>query len=177
MIDAVRSSWHHGGVSSVDTRYRRVVRQLLRPAGPVVRVVLRTPGLHRLVSHRLLLLSFTGRRTGARYTLPVRYRRDGDLLKVITANRWWRNLRRPDTPVTLWLAGARRPATATAHRGDATTAADLAGFLATNPSLARMYGITTDADGQYSPQSLARTVDQVAIIHIRPASGVGGPAA
>ena len=43
---------------------------------PVLRVLLRSPA-HRLLSGSVLLLQYTGRRTGRRYGLPVMYASSG----------------------------------------------------------------------------------------------------
>lgn len=83
-------------------------RLMLHAPNPLVRAVLRSPA-HRLLSGRVLLLTYAGRRSGTRYTIPVEYRRDGEDL-VITVGRperklWWRNLRKPGTPVEVRLHG------------------------------------------------------------------------
>ena len=61
---------------------------------PVVRALARTPG-HRLLGGRLVVLSYTGRRTGRRHELPVMAVAAGDDLVVVVgepaAKTWWRN--------------------------------------------------------------------------------------
>jgi deazaflavin-dependent oxidoreductase (nitroreductase family) len=63
---------------------------------PLVRALLRSPA-HRLLSGSLVVLTYTGRKSGRRHSLPVMYaERDGEL--VVFAGRphekrWWRNLR------------------------------------------------------------------------------------
>ncbi len=61
---------------------------------PVLRALARTPG-HRLLGGRLVVLSYTGRRTGRRHELPVMAVAAGDDLVVIVgeaeAKSWWRN--------------------------------------------------------------------------------------
>jgi len=83
--------------------FRRLFRRI---ANPVVRRVLRSP-LHRLLSARLLLLAYRGRRTGRRYELPLLYARDGGgvLLVALTpdGHGWWRNVRGRE--VELLVAG------------------------------------------------------------------------
>ena len=62
---------------------------------PVVRAVLRSP-LHRLLSGSVMLITYTGRRTGKHCTIPVMYARAGGTLLVNVGmaerKRWWRNL-------------------------------------------------------------------------------------
>jgi len=53
-----------------------------------------------------MLLTFTGRRTGKTYTIPVGYTREGGTLTLFTDHAWWRNLRGDGgVPVTVRLAG------------------------------------------------------------------------
>jgi hypothetical protein len=47
---------------------------------------------HALLSHTTMLLTFTGRKSGRRYTIPVRYLREGETLLTLTDSPWWRNL-------------------------------------------------------------------------------------
>ncbi len=55
--------------------------------------VLRSP-LHGLLSNGMMLITFTGRKTGKTYTTPVGYYMEGGYLWVITSRerKWWRNL-------------------------------------------------------------------------------------
>lgn len=89
------------------------VRAQLLPLQPLVnrliRGLVRTPLLCRLVGKRLITVYLVGRKSGRRYAVPVAYtRRDGSLL-VGTQFVWVRNLRTGE-PVYIRLAGKRRPA-------------------------------------------------------------------
>ena len=83
-------------------------RLVLHAPNPVVRAVLRSP-LHGMLSGGLLLLTYTGRRSGTVYTIPVGYRREGDALLVTVGwpehKLWWRNLREPGAVVTARVRG------------------------------------------------------------------------
>jgi muconolactone delta-isomerase len=61
---------------------------------PVMRFLLRSP-LHFLLSNSLMLITFTGRKSGRKFTTPVRYIQTDDRVRCFTAaeNQWWRNLR------------------------------------------------------------------------------------
>lgn len=65
---------------------------------PLMRLILRSP-LHWAVSSGLALITVTGRRTGQRYTIPVGYQRDGDVIVIMVSQaarkQWWRNFREP----------------------------------------------------------------------------------
>ena len=73
-------------------RRRRALQLLFRLINSVVSSILRSP-LHRLLSGRLALLTFYGRKSGRRYTTPVGYGRTDGTLLVDTESPWWRNLR------------------------------------------------------------------------------------
>ena len=49
--------------------------------------------LHGLMSKKTLLITFTGRKSGKRYTTPIVYLREGDTFLVATNSPWWKNLR------------------------------------------------------------------------------------
>ncbi|WP_423745039.1 nitroreductase/quinone reductase family protein (plasmid) [Haladaptatus sp. SPP-AMP-3] len=81
-------------------------------ANPVLRRLLRSKA-HWLVSNRLMLLSYVGRRSGTRYTTPVAYDRREDTLVATTLrhhSNWWKNFRE-EHPATVWLRGTRRKTT------------------------------------------------------------------
>jgi uncharacterized protein YbjT (DUF2867 family) len=80
---------------------------------PVVSGLLRSP-LHSLVSDSILLLRFTGKKSGDEYTTPVGYWvKDGHLV-VTTRSPWWRNLS-GGQPVSVRIRGQHREGIATPH--------------------------------------------------------------
>lgn len=75
---------------------------LFRALNPLMRTLLRSP-LHGLVSGMLMLLSYTGRKSGKTFTIPIGYFAwDTDEVMAFTTARWWTNLQ-GGTPVTLLL--------------------------------------------------------------------------
>ncbi len=87
---------------------------------PFVRALLRSR-LHGILSGSLLLVTYTGRRTGRTFTIPVLYAEDGaDLLVFVGRSAekvWWRNLS-GGAPVHVRLRGRELAGTATAVVGD-----------------------------------------------------------
>lgn len=71
--------------------------------------LLRSP-FHRLASGSLVLITYRGRSSGRRFTIPVMYaKRDGTLTIFVghpERKRWWRNLR-GGAEVDVWLRGRR----------------------------------------------------------------------
>ena len=94
---------------------------LVRLANPVMRRLLASP-LHALASSQLLLLHFTGRRSGRRYSVPVGYH-DLDGVPSVLTNSGWRLNFRGGADIEVTLRGRRRPARATLVEDPATVAA------------------------------------------------------
>ena len=76
---------------------------------PIMRGLLRSP-LHFFVSKNMMLMTFTGRKSGKNYTVPMNYftmNDDGDEFIATTSLKertWWRNLR-GGVPVSIRLQG------------------------------------------------------------------------
>jgi deazaflavin-dependent oxidoreductase (nitroreductase family) len=72
-----------------------VISVLNHLVNPIVRALLRSR-LHGVLSGSVMLITYTGRRTGRRRTIPVMYARaDATLLVNVglaERKRWWRNL-------------------------------------------------------------------------------------
>src|SRR5215212_4045089 len=80
--------------------------RFMRAVNRAPALLLRSP-LHGVLSDGVLLLSFTGRKSGRRYTTPSNYLLDeaaGDTVLLTTDSPWWRNLR-GGAPIALRLRG------------------------------------------------------------------------
>lgn len=73
---------------------------------PAMAAILRSP-LHRPLSNALMLLTFHGRKSGKRYTIPVGYLEQGNRLYIFCHAGWWKNL--PGQRVTVRLRGKDVP--------------------------------------------------------------------
>ncbi len=69
----------------------RTAASVMRVMNLVPTAILRSPA-HWLMSRDTLLLTFTGRRSRRRYTVPVVYYQRNTELLVTTDSGWWRNL-------------------------------------------------------------------------------------
>jgi hypothetical protein len=104
-----------------------------------------TPGIQTLVGQGVALLSFTGRKTGKRYDIPVSYQRDGDVVTVITKKlrKWWHNFETP-AEVEVRLAGKRYAGKAEARTDAAEMLDFMTGYLEMRPIDAKAYGLKKD---------------------------------
>lgn len=121
----------------------RVPEWLFPLANRVMALLLCSP-LHFLASGSIMLVRFTGRRSGARRATPVRYLREGESRLVCLTSRrtaWWHNFREAAS-VELQLAGRRVSATAEAFpEAAAEIDAVLRRMLAAHPSDTAYHGI------------------------------------
>ncbi|MXP22106.1 hypothetical protein GIY30_12195 [Gordonia sp. HNM0687] len=84
--------------------------------------VLRMPGIRTVVGGSITLISYTGRKSGNRFELPVGYRRSGDTVTIGVAmpdkKGWWRNFTGAGAPISLTLDGTTRTGHAVSRRDD-----------------------------------------------------------
>lgn len=131
----------------------RVLQRAVRYFNPLMRLVL-TSKAHGVMSSRLLLLSFTGRRTGRSYTTPVSYVREGRDLLVPGGGLWWKNLTGGTARVR--LQGSWQVVTPELIQEPVAMADVLGRMLAVNPAIAVFTGIRPGSDGRPVARSLDR---------------------
>lgn len=131
-----------------------------------MKFVLASP-IHGIVSKTILLLTFTGRRSGRTYTTPVSYSQYGDQVVVFTHAGWWKNLC-GCAPVTLRIRGRELQGLAEAVADDKeAVAAALTAHLRNAPFDARYYDVTFDADGNPNAGEAAEAAQSVVMIRIQ----------
>ncbi len=131
-----------------------------------MKFLLRSP-LHGMVSKSTLLITFTGRKSGRKYTTPVDYSQQGDQVLVFTHASWWKNLG-SGAPVSLRLRGRNLRGLAQPEATDkCAVALGLAAHLREVPFDARYYGVTFDASGNPRMDEVNAAVKTVVMIRIR----------
>lgn len=113
---------------------------------PTFKAILRSP-LHRLLSQRLLVLTFTGRTSGRRYSIPVGYTQVDNTLLIATQSRWWKNLR-DNARVQVRLRGHTRTGTTEAITDEQGLWESFSVMLPGSPQLGEIIGIRLAADGR-----------------------------
>jgi hypothetical protein len=136
----------------------------------LVKVILHSP-LHRLLSKHRMLLTLTGRKSGKRYTIPLSYVQEEDIIFCITGHAsWWRNLR-GGAPVHVILKGQARAGMAQAIVDDpAVIMQGLQKLLHAIPSDAKYHAVKFDLKGQPNPKDMARAAFSSILIRIQLAS-------
>ncbi len=129
--------------------------------------LLRTPGLQRLLGRATALITFTGRRSGRRYTTPVTYTRSDDAVIILSKKfrTWWRNLA-SHPEVELRLAGEVVRGHAEASRGDASALATLIEYLQSRPRDAKFYGVRLGPDGEPDERDARALLPQIVVVRV-----------
>jgi deazaflavin-dependent oxidoreductase (nitroreductase family) len=124
----------------------------MRAVNVPMRVVLGLP-FPTPLSANLMLISYTGRKSGKAYRQPVSYARDGEALLTPGGGRWTLNLA-GGRPVRIRLRGRDLPATGELVT-DAAEVEQLLGVITReNPRAARFIPIPRRPDGRLEPDAL-----------------------
>ena len=137
---------------AVDQAAMQLRARIMRAVNVPMRAVLTLPFATPL-SGNLMLISYTGRKSGKAYRQPVSYVRDGDVLLTPGGGRWTLNLA-DGRPIRIRVRGrdqAARPELVT----DPAEVERLFGVIAEkNPRAARFIPIPRGADGRLDPDAL-----------------------
>jgi hypothetical protein len=137
----------------------------------IIAWLLRSP-LHGFVSKNMMLISYTGRKSGKAYTIPVNYLRmrdeEGEFLAITSQKErlWWRNLR-GGLPVSLVLQGQDRSANAEVIEDEAKVAENMLAYFQHAPQLARFFEVDLDENGQPVSESVNAIVQDKVFVKAR----------
>ncbi|MET0899470.1 MAG: hypothetical protein ABWY45_16300 [Mycobacterium sp.] len=96
------------------------VRILVEAVNTAVTGLTHTPLLGPVLSRYITEISYTGRKSGRSFTLPIGYRRSGDTVTIAVSmpdkKNWWRNFLGAGAPLSIRLDGTDRPAHAVSSR-------------------------------------------------------------
>jgi deazaflavin-dependent oxidoreductase (nitroreductase family) len=129
--------------------------------------MLHIPLLHRLISSQLLLLTFTGRKSGKRYTTPVGYVREGKTVTILTKwfRRWWRNFQET-VPVELLIKGKVYHGSAKALTDEAAIIPIIAGVIKQYPYYADIYGVRLISPNEPDVADVRHIAPKIVVLQI-----------
>ena len=131
-----------------------------------MKFVLRSPA-HGLVSKNILLITFTGCKSGKTYTTPVSYSQEGDQVYIFTHANWWKNLCDCKS-VTLRLRGREvRGAPEPVVEDKNAIATKLTAHLRRVPTDAQYYAVTFDDRGNPKAEEVEKAVQTVVMIRVQ----------
>ena len=127
--------------------------------------ILRTP-LHGLMSSGMMVLTYTGSKSGREISLPVGYiQLDDRLLNTSLRKRtWWRNLR-GGAEVKLQLRGKTRTALAEAYDDRDEVRRGFLIYLKRMPRAARFFDVRMTPDGEPEDADLERLVEERVVVY------------
>ena len=129
-------------------RRARIMRAVNVPMRAALSLPFATP-----LSGNLMLISYTGRKSGKAYRQPVSYVRDGDVLLTPGGGRWTLNLADRRT-ARIRLRGHDEPARPELVTDPAELERLLGVITAKNPRAARFIPIPRRPDGHLEPDTL-----------------------
>ena len=122
---------------------------------PIIKWTINSP-FHFFISGNMMLITFTGRKSGKTYTTPVNYFAAEDAngpyyaTTSLAQRKWWRNLR-GGAPVTVRIKGRDYRARAEAFESQEQVARGLLEFIQKNPKYAGYFQLTINENGQPNP--------------------------
>ena len=132
---------------------------------PIVKLLLRSP-LYKLADKNIVLIIYTGRKTGATHSEAVNYVKEGKTLHIICErNRaWWRNLR-GGAAVKIILESKQYSGWADLKEDQESVLAELRKIFVANPQNAHLENVSMDQNGKPDEGDLSTVAkDRVAIV-------------
>ncbi|CAG0944793.1 hypothetical protein ANRL1_01945 [Anaerolineae bacterium] len=134
---------------------------------PIITELLRSP-FHAFISKNMMLITFTGRKSGKSFTTPTNYVRDGEDLFVISYRHrtWWKNLR-DGAPVTMRLAGKDCAGIGQVFEDDRSVTDNLLAYLEKVPQVAKYMQVRLDPAGLPELEDVARAARDKVVVRIQ----------
>lgn len=131
---------------------------------PIMRWLLRSP-LHFAVSKNTILMTYTGRKSGKVYSVPMNYLEIKGVLYTISSRErtWWRNLR-GGAEVTLRLKGEDKKAWAEAFEDQGEVTEKLSLYFKTAPHIARYMKVRINVDDSPNAEDINRLAQEKVMV-------------
>jgi len=140
-------------------------------ANPFVHLILSSP-LNGWMSSSLLLITYQGRKSGKKFTIPVQYVQSDNYLYILPGAAdqkiWWRNLR-GGAPVEVTLRGNHLQSFAevlTCDEDSGIIEEALKLFLGRFPAATRLHSIQLHANGTMDEEDLRRASTSVILVRV-----------
>ena len=100
--------------------YMRLIMRAAPLFNAPIAAIAASPRFGARLRRSVTLITYTGRRSGRTFNIPVAYRRRGDEIDIAAnlpdAKTWWRNFLGDGAPMSLTLDGIEQSGHAVAHR-------------------------------------------------------------
>jgi len=139
---------------------------LFKIINPVMKLILRSP-LHAVMSNRIMIIMFTGRKSGRQYSTPISYFQEGDQVICFTHSPWWKNMAE-SADVGLRIRGEILRGLAVAINDDVERKVEsLTKMLKALPGEASFYNVQFDEYGEPLQEDLELAAREAVMIHIQ----------
>ncbi|MBA3869204.1 MAG: nitroreductase family deazaflavin-dependent oxidoreductase [Anaerolineae bacterium] len=130
-------------------------------------ILLRLPVVHRVISKAILLISFTGQKSGKRYSTPVGYLQEGNNVIILTKRfrQWWHNFEQP-APVEMRIKGRDYQGQATALTDVETMIPLIVLIVQVHRPEAEIYGIKLLDNGKPDINSVQEIAPKLVVIQV-----------
>lgn len=146
----------------------RIQSLLYATLNPPMRALLRSP-IHGIASANLCLLSYKGRRSGRRFTTPLSFMREGNLVRLLSSHetRWWQNFLDGPVEVEVEIARKRFSGKAVTILEDGDRLRDgVRTFLTAVPRDAPIYGIKLDRNRRPREEGITAAAGHVVLVEV-----------
>jgi hypothetical protein len=126
--------------------------------------------LHPILGERFAVITFSGRKTGKTYSIPINVTPVEGVLTTISlrGRTWWRNLR-GGQPASLRRNGSRLEVRTETVEAPEEVTAGLAAFLRLFPGDAKYFNIRCSPDGEAEPEELEHAAVDHVLVRFHPA--------
>jgi hypothetical protein len=151
----------------VPRRTRDAQRRIFAVLNPIMRFLLRFPW-RTPMQERLLLLMFTGRKSGRQYTVPISFAEAADGSLLVPGGGAWKWNLGEGRRVQLLLRGRLRHADSELISDPAEVEQLLPVMVASNPRAESFIGVPIEADGRPNAALLAAALhDGFVVVRLR----------
>jgi len=134
-----------------------------------IKAIVNSP-LHFMLGERFAVITFTGRKTGKTYSIPVNVTPIAGILTAVSlrGRTWWRNLR-GGRMIRLRRNGSRLEVRAETVEAPEAVSAGLAAYFRQVPGDAKYFKVHVDPDGEPEPKELEHVAGDRVLIRFHPA--------
>ena len=132
---------------------------------PVMKTILKSP-VHKVVSEGILIITFTGIKSGKEYSTPISYFMENGTVYCFTHAQWWRNLAE-GAEVKVRLKGQDTVGFAEVEAEDmAQKTSAMRKMIIAKPQEAGFYNVTFDSDGEPVEAEVIKAAEEAVLIRI-----------
>ena len=133
----------------------------------MIATILRLPVLHHLLSKMMLVITFTGKKSGKTYVTPVGYYREGNRVTILTKRfrKWWLNFETA-APVEVLITGHSYAAQAASLTDTEIISPIIAHVVEKHRGDAQNYGIKLGNNGKADMESVREVAAKLVVVQL-----------